>query len=516
MQKYCPKCKEVRNDFFCSICGTKLVEIPTTNESEIKNHVEKHIQQSEQDLFPNNAEKNSNVLIVPEGTTVINRHDFFEHRYEYRSIILPSTLKKIGIEAFLSFQFHEIVIPEGVTDIEQNAFSQSWSLRSVTLPSTLKKIGASAFSDTGLEAITIPEGITEIKRYTFAGCSLLKSVTLPSTLKTIGASAFANTGLEEIIIPDSVMEIKECAFFRCYSLQSIQLPDTLPKIDASAFEETDLEDHFFLKTENEEDKNYEAGEENDCENEKNTVKDDSKKNHSINSRICDEHLIECSIPDGVKEITNNTVENWKILKTITLPISIQNIDECVFSACKELIKINIPMGTFEHFAKMLPKYWFLLDDGTTNNKLFEIMHRYYGDTSLMRHIHKKNPDIIVVEYGASEIKSREFEQTNASFVLIPPSVEFIRRAAFFNSNIKMMFIPESVHEIETAVFACCSELEFVYLPSNTVLKPKKGWLDIHLFSSNRNLKQIIVPKGTYEKYKEPLDKMKAGKFLIEK
>lgn len=717
MQKYCPKCKEVRNDLFCSVCGSKLVEIPTTVECEIKNHVEGHSQQLNQNVNPSNAEKNRDVFIVPEGTTVVKKHDFFDHRFQYKSAILPSTLKKIGVEAFLYSEFHEIVIPEGVTDIGQNAFSLSRSLRSVTLPSTLKKIGDFAFAQTGLEEITIPEGITEIRKSTFNSCSLLTSVTLPSTLEKIGAFAFANTALEEIIIPESVKEIDEFAFSECYSLQSVKLPDTLPKIAPSAFKDTALGDHFFLKEEEEgedasviipegtteiskkdfwkkkiqtvtlpttlkiikaetfansqiqeivipegvtiieekafmncsllssvtlpstlkkigayafsntlleniiipenvikieaftfkgtmlqkvliyegneiednafddhiiietlvkknilsqdneeeekeeknktykdnnnnyyyddeeEDEDYddeddednddddnednedneEDDEDNDDEDnddedvyEEYTVESDSKKDHSIPPHIYDKYLIECIIPNGVGEVTNNTIEHWDILKTITLPASIQNIDERVFDACKELIKINIPMGTFEHFAEMLPKYWFLLDDGTTNNKLFEIMHRYYGDTSLMRHIHKKNPDIIVVKYGVSEIKSREFEKTNASFVLIPPSVEFIRRAAFFNSNIKMMFIPESVHEIETAVFACCSELEFVYLPSNTVLKPKKGWLDIHLFSSNRNLKQIIVPKGTYEKYKEPLDKMKAGKFLIEK
>ncbi len=95
-----------------------------------------------------------------------------------------------------------LVIPEGVTEIGEYAFSSCDNLRSVTLPATLLSIKNGAFqSIDALTEIVLPEGVTEIGEYAFYSCDNLQSVTLPATLESIGASAFSDCALISLTIP---------------------------------------------------------------------------------------------------------------------------------------------------------------------------------------------------------------------------------------------------------------------------------------------------------------------------
>ena len=96
-----------------------------------------------------------------------------------------------------------VVIPEGVTSICDNAFSnseQSGKLTSVTLPNSLRSIGSHAFSfNYSLTSITIPEGVTSIGSYAFYDTSI-KSITLPESITELENYALEDIrGLNEII-----------------------------------------------------------------------------------------------------------------------------------------------------------------------------------------------------------------------------------------------------------------------------------------------------------------------------
>lgn len=71
-----------------------------------------------------------------------------------------------------------------VTQIGSYAFADTYSY-SVVIPSSIKKMGSSVFQNCSIKEITIPDGFTEIKSYTFQKCSSLKKVTFPNGLKII-------------------------------------------------------------------------------------------------------------------------------------------------------------------------------------------------------------------------------------------------------------------------------------------------------------------------------------------
>lgn len=138
---------------------------------------------------------------------------------------IPSTITAIGNGAFAETGLKNIVIPEGVTSIELQAFENCQDLESVTLPQSLKKLGYHVFANSGLTSLVIPEGITYLPQGTFNGCKNLETVTLPTTLETIEYNAFSNSGLTSIFIPKGVTNISSTSFNYCGKLSTISISD---------------------------------------------------------------------------------------------------------------------------------------------------------------------------------------------------------------------------------------------------------------------------------------------------
>lgn len=87
-----------------------------------------------------------------------------------------------------------------------------------------------------LGSIILPSGMTKINNPGFTGCTNLTSVTLPETLETIGGKAFQGcSSLTSIIIPNSVTSISDSVFDRCTALTYVKLPDGITALDASTF-----------------------------------------------------------------------------------------------------------------------------------------------------------------------------------------------------------------------------------------------------------------------------------------
>ncbi len=90
--------------------------------------------------------------------------------------------------------------------------------------------------NTALGSIILPSGMTKINNPGFTGCTNLTSVTLPETLETIGGKAFKGcSSLKSIIIPNSVTSISDSAFDSCTALTYVKLPDGIKRLDASTF-----------------------------------------------------------------------------------------------------------------------------------------------------------------------------------------------------------------------------------------------------------------------------------------
>ena len=119
-------------------------------------------------------------------------------------------------------------IPNGVTSIENSAFSGCSGLTGVTIPDSVTSIGGSAFYDCSrLTSVTIPDSVTSIGDRAFYGCSSLTSVTIPDKVTGIADATFSGcSSLASVTMPDSVTSIGRWAFQNCSSLTAINFTGT--------------------------------------------------------------------------------------------------------------------------------------------------------------------------------------------------------------------------------------------------------------------------------------------------
>ena len=113
-------------------------------------------------------------------------------------------------------------IPDGISSIEEYAFSGTKALQYVAIPNSVTFIGNLAFARcSGLISVELPNSITSIPGEMFNECFNLKTVRIPDSITYIGSYAFVScNALQSIGIPDSVTSIGMEAFW-CDNLRDV-------------------------------------------------------------------------------------------------------------------------------------------------------------------------------------------------------------------------------------------------------------------------------------------------------
>lgn len=143
-------------------------------------------------------------LTIPDKITRLYDMTFwFNGQESFTGTLNLNNVQEIGRGCFLCCGFTgELVIPEGVTEIPTICFSRpiSGGFTSIILPSTIKSIGSEAFwLQTRLMNINFPSGLLIIREEAFYSCYNLQSLDLPSTLQVIQTNAFIDcSGISSI------------------------------------------------------------------------------------------------------------------------------------------------------------------------------------------------------------------------------------------------------------------------------------------------------------------------------
>lgn len=283
-------------------------------------------------------------ISIKEGTVGIADCSFSKY-YSINDISIvqiPSTLKYIGNSAFnniwAGINFTDIVLPEGLKTIGNRAFESS-SITEITVPGTVEYVGESAFSDSKIEKAVIEPGVKEIKDGAFNGCSKLTTVTIGDGIEKIGQLAFAyNDSLTDVTIGEGLKELQGYSFANCKFLKKIDLPDSLVSISSTTFQNSAIMENGLTQLKYAD--NWLIGyNTNHTDDSEVTVK---KGTVGIASEALKSHKMETlNLPDGLKYINSKAISYTSNLETVTLPESLEKIDDNVFNS-SHITEITIP------------------------------------------------------------------------------------------------------------------------------------------------------------------------------
>ena len=121
----------------------------------------------------------------------------------------------------------EGIIPNGTTEIADNAFSWSQELKSITIPTSVTKIGNRAFNECwGLTSITIPNSVTKIGYEAFYECKNLKEIILfqtdPSKIEVTERSGLQKAQITLYVPNEGVAAFQKDSFWsECAAIKPI-------------------------------------------------------------------------------------------------------------------------------------------------------------------------------------------------------------------------------------------------------------------------------------------------------
>ena len=177
---------------------------------------------------------------VPDGVTSINEGAFYN--CPLVNVMLPDSITAIGDNAFLeSTSLRKINFPNRLKTIGKNAFSQCFNLSGrVDLPNSVTSVGPSAFYlCNDITGVTISNRMTKLEKDVFYGCISLADITIPKGIKSIEEYALGLCSvLTSVRIPDSVTYISDYAFTRCSYLESIEIPKSVTSIGKGVFSDS--------------------------------------------------------------------------------------------------------------------------------------------------------------------------------------------------------------------------------------------------------------------------------------
>ena len=345
-----------------------------------------------------------------------------------------------------------------------------------TVSQGIKQIGECAFENCAFSGISLPEGITDIGDQAFSQCENLTDLVIPEGVTWIGSQAFFGANkLESVTIPDSVTGIDSAVFGDNKALVTVNISPDHPAFEMRGPLLVNRQEGRIVSALNNTPAKYEIPE--------------GIKEIGFMGFQGSDNLTELIVPEGVTEIGVSAFSGCEKLSIITLPASLTEIGNEAFSYSRELL-IRAPEGSWAQQYAEKHGYKFEAVDSVPEaaeeepaqeNDTVNVTAAGAAPESLYRYEVKAD--------GTAEITGvdESIEDGNIPAELDGHKVTSIGRYVFMNcENLKTVVIPEGVVSVGHTSFFRCEQLESLSIPASVVS------MNSSPVSNCRNLKTIEV------------------------
>ena len=389
-------------------------------------------------------------VIIPEGVVELDRCCFVDAHF-METIKFPSTLKKSGYSIVATdYAGYKYALKKVYVDSLDTWLNIDFSDDKSNLLGVTNKI--ELFIDNKLVTdLIIPGKYKTIKANCFFGYKKLKSVTFEEGVEVIEKGAFARSGITKVVLPSSVKNLTgerygwifSSPFQYCENLKEINIPSSIKVLP-----------NYFL-----------AG-------------------SAIES---------IELPDSIEIIPSGCFNSCNNLKEITIPASVHTVLDA-FRQCNSLTELIYPdsvhiistMSLANIEKIILPeewnysgnKYWSLFEQCNLEKlKTNEYDNALYIGS-------RKNPYQVLIKVKNKEIETCQIHQ-DCEYICGSRSVASLGNMGFNGcKKIKTISIPKGIKRIESGAFSNCESLESIDLPSNY------GTLDPIVYEGSTKLKLI--------------------------
>lgn len=416
---------------------------------------------------------NDKVVTIPETVNSYIVTSIGKIAFQYKKIeevILPNTIEIIKEEAFsYCYELKSITQSDHLKTIEKMAFWQCNKLRNVELNEGLEYIGISAFGSTDLLSIVLPSTLKKMEQYAFSDNKYLVEVCNLSHLSNLqGATDNAIQVFTTLDYKSGIIKTEDgFIFYYNPSTDEVTLVEyvgneiflTLPKTVKVEVQEPTS-------------KNQTTQYEKDMLDGHITVVKEYPYNIGTYAFYSNHHLVKVEIPNTVSSIGKRAFFDCRSLTSIVIPESITELKGEIFLNCDHLYEVynlsslNITLGNTGYgSAGLYAKNIYTsrdveskVVDGNNgfvyyvNNDDSYIVYYYYNEATVIF-----PNDIFGYTYsiasdvfnGNTTIESVQFSNNliginygafsnciNLKKVVIPSSVTFIGRLCFYQSGIE--------------------------------------------------------------------------------
>ena len=457
-------------------------------------------------------------IIIPSTVKTIEQNAF-RNNQSLETVIMQEKVNEDGtidgVENISNSAFREcknlktVQMANSVTSIGNAAFYEDTSLVNINLSKNLKVIPRYMFAIcSSLANIEIPEGVTEIQGNAFSS-SNLTNIKIPKSLTTIDPSAFSNcpklTNIDlsgntnfsfadgillgnnnteiviilesaikgnKFVVPTTVTKLYNNQLNNYSQITSVEISEKVESI-APLFINENITEVIISK----DNKKYETY------NNAIYTKDEEKK---LIRYYGNEKSVE--VRDGTLAIGTYAFYN-KDLSEIKLPNSLESIEDQVFQYCEYItsLKLGTNVNNLDPlviYGSNIEKIEFVEDEEGNTNQNYSIRKAICNGEESDALFNKDGTEFILPLNKTGRIQTYE----------IPEGVKEIGSKAFHNqTKMTSIIIPNTVEKISDS-FNYCNSLESIEIPSSVTE------LNKFCFSNSTNLREIKIHKkeGTLE------------------